>query len=384
MSVLTHKVRIIVRTKQQRERLTLPLVVSHQLYNAGLEERASAWSKSKIRISCNDQFKSITTLAGNPSLAGLPVNLLRWPLKKLDKSFKGFFDRVKKGQKPGYPRFKSFDRWNTFGYTDRQCWAVDVEKNRLDLRTLGWFKLKPHRLIDGEIRSLQIKRQGRKWFALIAVRYDNAAGHVNDNSVGLDMGTTHLATLSTGGRIINVRPGKRLARRVAVAQRALARAKRGSKRRARRKNKLLRLRQHEANTRSTYLHQQSAALVQRFSTIIIEDLKIRNMTHSAKGTIEAPGSNVAQKTGLNRSISDAAWGRFAEFLTYKAVRAGGTVIRVNPKNTSNECSRCHAITPSKIGDLFRCRKCGLEMDRDHNAALVIEYRGVVIPQAIAA
>jgi putative transposase len=384
VSVLTHKVRIVVRTKRQREALTLPLVVSQQLYNAALEERSSAWAKSRKRIGLNDQMKSITTLKGDPSLANLPVNLLRWPLKKLDKAFKGFFDRVKKGQTPGYPRYKSKDRWDTFGYTDRKCWSVDVERNRLDLRTLGWFRLRPHRPIDGEIRSLQIKREGRKWFALISVRVDDATNHANDNSVGLDMGTTHLATLSTGERIVNVRTSRRLAPKVAEAQRALARAKRGSTRRRHVKAKLLALRCHEANSRATHLHQQSALLVRLFALIIIEDLTIRNMMRSAKGTVEAPGTNVAQKTGLNRSIGDAAWGCLADLLTYKAARAGGSVIRVDPRNTSNECSRCHAVTPSRIGDLFSCRKCGLTMDRDHNAALVIEYRGVVAPLAARA
>ena len=384
MSVLTHKIRIVVRTKRQREALTLPLVVSQQLYNAALEERSAAWSKNRIRITCNDQMKSITALGGDPSLGGLPVNLLRWPLKKLDKAYKGFFDRVGKGRKAGHPRYKSIERWNTFGYTDRQCWSVDVERGRLDLRTLGWFRLEPHRPIDGEIRSLQIKREGRKWFALISVRVEDPAIHANDNSIGLDMGTTHLSTLSTGDRIVNVRTNRRLAPKIAEAQRALARGKKGSKRRQRVKAKLLGLKQHEANCRATHLHQRSAALARDYAVIVIEDLGVKNMMWSAKGTVETPGTNVAQKTGLNRSIGDAAWGRFSGFLTYKAVRAGGSVIRVDPRNTSNECSRCHAITPSRIGDLFECRSCGLRMDRDHNAALIIEHRGVVVPQVARA
>jgi putative transposase len=198
------------------------------------------------------------------------------------------------------------------------------------------------------------------------------------------MGTTHLATLSTGEHLLNIRTSRRLAPKVAEAQRALARAKKGSKRRRHVKERLLRLKRHEANCRSTHLHQQSAALTRRFGTIVIEDLKIRNMMRSAKGTVEEPGTNVARKTGLNRSIGDAAWGRFAELLTYKAERAGGSVLRVNPRNTSNECSRCHTITPSRIGDLFSCPRCGLTMDRDYNAALVIEQRGVVAPIAEAA
>ena len=108
------------------------------------------------------------------------------------------------------------------------------------------------------------------------------------------------------------------------------------------------------------------------------------MMGSAKGTIEEPGSQVAQKSALNRSIGDASWSRFINYLVYKAGRAGGRVIRVNPKNTSNICSRCHRFTQSKIGDDFCCAHCGHVSDRDCNAALNILGRGVVIPVAEAA
>ena len=98
--------------------------------------------------------------------------------------------------------------------------------------------------------------------------------------------------------------------------------------------------------------------------------------------------DMADQAGFAKRIKELVaqddWGSFAELLIYKAERAGGSVIRVDPRNTSNECSRCHAITPSKICDLFSCRKCGLAMDRDHKAALVIKQRGVVAPIAKAA
>ena len=105
------------------------------------------------------------------------------------------------------------------------------------------------------------------------------------------------------------------------------------------------------------------------------------MMRSAKGTVEEPGSRVAQKSGLNRSIGDAGWARFVILLSYKAERAGGKVIRVNPKNTSNLCSKCQRLTPSRIGDDFCCADCGQTMDRDHNAALNILGRGIVVPVA---
>ena len=159
---------------------------------------------------------------------------------------------------------------------------------------------------------------------------------------------------------------------------------RGSKRRRRLKDRLACLKRREANARSAYLHQQSASLARRYGTIVIEQLAIKNMMRSARGTVEEPGTMVAKKSALNRSISDAAWGRLITFLVYKAERAGGRVIRVNPKNTSNLCSRCGHLTPSKIGDDFSWAACGHSLDRDHNAVRNILARGIVVPVAEAA
>ena len=379
--MLTHKVRMTVRSKRQREALCGALETSRLLYNAGLEERSGAWRKAMVRIGFYDQCKSLTELSGDPSLQGLPVTLLRWPLKRLELSFKGFFRRVRQGQVPGFPRFRSITRWNSFGYTDRCGWKL--VGRRLDLSRIGRFRLHLHRPLEGELRSLAIKREGRKWIALISLEVANAEHHPGP-SIGLDLGLTRLATLSNGEILANPREGKRRARAIAAAGRALARATRGSKRRRRLKDRLACLKRREANARSTYLHQQSAALVRRYGTIVIEQLNIKNMMRSAKGSVEEPGIKVAQKSGLNRSISDAAWGRFITFLVYKAARAGGQVIRVNPHNTSNLCSRCGHLTQTKIGDDFSCMDCGHTIDRDHNAALNILARGVVIPVAEAA
>ena len=385
MVMLTHKLRMTVRTKRQREALSRALETSRLLYNAGLEERSGAWSKAELRISLHDQYKGLTVLSGDPSLHGLPVALLRWPLRRLDLAFKGFFRRVRQGQAPGFPRFRSASRWLSFGYSDRCGWKL--VGRRLDLSRIGRFPLHLHRPIEGEVRSLAIRREGRKWFALITVELANSEAHANAHpgpAVGVDLGLTRLATLSTGKVLANPRESKRRARAIAAAARALARAVRGSKRRRRVKDRLASLKRREANARSTYLHQQSAWLTRRYRTIVIEDLSIKNMMRSARGSVEEPGCKVVQKSGLNRSIADAAWGRFVGFLAYKAERAGGQVIRVKPHHSSNCCSLCRRLTPSKIGDAFSCAHCGHTMDRDHNAALNILARDVVVPVAQAA
>ncbi len=389
MSVITHKVRMTVRTARQRGRLEEALSVSCDLYNAGLEERSSAWRKNRVTITKGDQQKSITALSGDASLCDLPVNLLRWPLAKLDLAYQSFFRRVKAGQTPGHPRFKAKARWDTFGYTDRQCWKFIRQGDgrlgaKLELSRIGTFRLSLHRPIKGEVRSLQIKREGRKWFALISVRVEDAAEHANPGStIGCDVGTTHLVTLSTGEHVPNPREGRRRSARIAEAQRALARGCKGSKRRARVRARYASLKRHERNARSTHLHQVSARLARGYGTIVFEDLKVTNMVRSASGSMEEPGTNVAQKSGLNRSIHDAGWGRLVDFTSYKAARAGGTVLKVDPKHSSNECHRCGVRTPTPIGSVFVCG-CGVAMDRDHNAALVILKRGVVVPDVVAA
>ena len=379
--MLTHMLRMTVRTRQQREALETALETSRLLYNAALEERSGAWGKAKLRIGYPDQCRSLTMLSGDPSLHGLAVALLRWPLRRLDQAFKGFFGRVRKGQSPGFPRFRSFTRWRSFGYSDHSGWKL--VGRRLELSRIGVFRLALHRRLEGELRSLIIRREGRKWFALITFELANAQHHPGA-AIGIDLGLTRLATLSNGEILANARVGKRRSRLIAATSRALARARRGSKRRLRLKQRLAGLRRREANARSTYLHQQSAALIRRYATIIVEDLAIQNMMRSAKGTLEQPGTRVAQKCGLNRSIADAGWGKFLNYLAYKAERAGGQLIRVKPHHTSNLCSRCQQLTPSTIGDDYRCGYCGLLIDRDHNAALNILGRGIVTPATAAA
>ncbi|HJP68442.1 MAG TPA: transposase [Sphingomicrobium sp.] len=217
--MLTHKLRMTVRTRRQREALSTALETSRLLYNAALEERCGAWSKAKLTIGYPDQCRSLTILSGDASLNGFPVALLRWPLKRLDHAFKGFFRRVRERQRPGFPRFRSSTRWRSFGYCDREGWKLIGE--RLKLSRIGVFRLALHRQLEGEVRSLIIRREGRKWFAFVTFELANAPAH-SGPAIGLDLGLTRLATLSTGEVLPNPREGKRRSRAIAAAHRALA------------------------------------------------------------------------------------------------------------------------------------------------------------------
>jgi putative transposase len=188
-----------------------------------------------------------------------------------------------------------------------------------------------------------------------------------------------LATLSTGEIIANPRFGAAAARGIG-SQRKLARAKRGSRRRLKAVAHLARQRRKLANRRKTHLHQFTAAITARFGGIAVEDLKVKTLTTSAKGTVERPGKNVRQKAGLNREILDTSPGMMISMLRYKAERASGRFAVVNARNTSQECSQCGRTVPKDLSvRIHRCAHCKMEVHRDVNAARNVLKRAVAGP-----
>jgi putative transposase len=274
-----------------------------QLYNAALQERVDAWKKAQVSITKLDQFKSLTQIRSfDETFAAVPVALSRWSIARVDDAFKGFFSRVKKGAKAGFPRFKAMSRWRSFGFAEWNGIRLKGKKLLFAPFASG-LKVKMHRPIpDGSsIKSCTFTRISRHWFITMAVEVPVAATHsAPDTMVGIDVGTEHLATTSAGFHIENIRPRTRREKDLRRAQRALARCKRGSTRRWKVRAKLAQVQRSIANIRSTHLHQISAKLAQIYAFIAVEKLQVNNMTRSAKGSAEEPGTNVRQKAGLNR------------------------------------------------------------------------------------
>ncbi len=373
MPLITHKIRIDVRTDAQRERLSHALEFSCDLYNAALEERISAYAKKGVLVGLYDQFKSITEMNQEGILPDFTVAFMRWPLMKLNYAFNGFFRRALKGQS-GFPRFRNISRFNSFGYADKRGWKIDGKY--VILGKIGNFRMRNHRAIEGEIRSLSMKREGHRWFAIICVKIDSRK-HSNDNVIGIDVGVCDVATFSTGESVANRNIEKRRAGAVRRARRKIARAQIGSNNRKKACFRLSNIKKKERNERRTGHHQISARLAREFSLIVVEDLNIKNLSRSSKGTLASPGINVAQKRGINRSIRDAGWGVLFQMLAYKAECAGGELIRVNPAHTSSDCSGCGARTPNaRNRKNYHCSACGLKIDADVNGALNVLQRGL--------
>ncbi|TLX16861.1 RNA-guided endonuclease TnpB family protein [Rhizobium sp. MHM7A] len=375
--LLTYRFKL-APTKAQYAALSQLCEDQRQLYNAALQERVEAWKKQQISITKLDQFNSLSEIRSfDRTYSSVPSRLSRWTISRVDDAFKGFFSRVKRGTKAGFPRFKPRSRWKSFGFSEWSGIRLNDEKLLFSGLT-GRLKVRLHRPIpDGaSLKACTFTRTGRFWYVAIQMDVPVAEGHAKPETiVGIDVGIEHLAFLSDGTYIENPRIGKAHQRKVRVAQRALTRCKRGSKRRIKVKEKLALLKRKTANARATYLHQASAKITRNYAFIGVEKLNVKNMTGSAKGTVEEPGKNVRQKAGINRAMLDASVSRLISFVDYKAERAGGQMVKVNSKNTSQECFFCESIVEKSLDERqHQCPHCGVDLPRDYNSALVVLKR----------
>jgi len=238
-------------------------------------------------------------------------------------------------------------------------------------KQLGPLRIVLDRPLVGTVKSWMLKREGREWYAIAGLEIEKEQpAPVNNKVVGIDRGVVLMLADSEGRVVPNPRFGKQLERRLARAQRRLAKKKRGSKNQQKARAKVARLHRLAARRREVLVHTQSRYYAEHFGTVKIEDLNIAAMTASARGTKEAPGSQVKQKAGLNRAILDSGWGLFDLSLRYKMAENGGELLRYAPPYTSQECPHCHHVSAANriSQSLFVCEKCGYEGNADVVAA----------------
>lgn len=287
----------------------------------------------------------------------------------LDKAYKHFFRRVKNGEKAGFPRFKS-------KHDSRQSYQSSTAKfkdGKLYLPKIGFVKAVFHREFEGSVKTVTVSSEAGQYFASINYEdgIDRVPGTNNGKSIGIDVGVKVFAYLSNGEAIKHVDLKKEIAD-VIKAQKILSRRKKGSANRTKAKAKLAKKHLKLRNKRNDFLHKVTQRLSEN-QTIVVEDLKIKNMSRSAKGSIDNPNMRSSAKSGLNRSILQQSWGTFFDMLEYKLERNGGKLVRVNPRHTSQTCSCCghiskeNRLTQSK----FVCQACGNTLNADYNASVNI-------------
>lgn len=341
-------------TKRQDILLTDTLEHLCVLYNSALEHRKLSWEQEQKSVQYNDQQAALVEFRRrSPEVKMYPSVMQRDPLRRVDLAFKDFFRRLKSGEKPGYPRFKSKTQYHSFTVAE----AFRFEGNVVYLPKWGGFRFKTKHKMKGTPKVLRINRVGRHWILKASCDIGPAPEKlVVRNAVGVDLGLTTLATLSDGTQIVNPRWTKQEENRLAEANRDLSRRTKGSNNRKKSKERLRRIHQRIAGLRRSYLHDVSRILVDKYDLIAHENLKISEMAKSRFG----------------KSIMDAAWGELLFQIKYKAESAGKWFVPVEPRGTTQTCSGCGELVPKRIWNrTHNCPKCGLSLGRDHNAALNI-------------
>jgi putative transposase len=318
--------------------------------------------------------------------------------------FAAYFQRVReaenakqrarsKGEQPterrvGYPRFKPRQRFNQvlFVAGDGAKWEAtdDGRWAHTTFQAVGRVKVRQHRAMVGRVKTLQLKREHRRWYVIVVTDAEVEPLPPTGRAVGVDVGVARFLTTSDGEVVGNPRFLDAAQRRIADLQRRKQRARPGSGNHKRIRRQLAREWCKVRNRRRDFHHKTARALVDTCNALALEALRVDAMTASASGTIEQPGTNVAAKRGLNRSILDAGWAQFTSILTAKAESAGRRVVRVDPSYTSLTCHTCGARCARPRQDTVVCPAHG-ELDADLNGARNIASRaGLGSGQASAA
>jgi len=307
-------------------------------------------------------------------LANLPSQVLQQKLKDLDKAFKDGFD--KKQPLKRLPKFKRKGMADSFRYP--QGFKVDQDKSKVFLPKIGWVSYRNSRKIIGEAKNITVSRKGKHWTISIQTEYEaELLAHKSTSIVGIDMGIKQFATLSDGTVYAPLNSFKSKAERLAKLQRQLKNKKKFSNNWKKVKAKITQCHEDIGNARKDYLHKVSTEICENQAVIVIEDLRVKNMSKSSKGSHEKQGKRVAQKSGLNRSILDQGWSMFATMLDYKQDWNNGSVLRVPAHYTSQTCPCCrHVAKENRLTQAeFVCVECGYSNNADLVGAINVLTKG---------
>ena len=306
----------------------------------------------------------------NPFLKDCNAQVLQQSLKDLERAYKNFF-----GKRANFPKYKKKYRHDSIRFP--QGVELDEVKQQIRLPKIGWMRYRKSRDIIGTIKNVTVSRRGEKWDVSIQTEYEVVSSAPNPSEIGIDMGVKRFATLSNGDFVEPLNAFKQEQEKLAKLQRKLARQKKGSRNSRKTKRKIARLHRYIADSRRDFLHKTSTKIAKNHSIICVEDLKVSNMSASARGTKESPGKNVKQKSGLNRSILDQGWYGFFQMLSYKLEQRGGKLIKVDPRNTSRTCPRCGLVSAEnrKSQATFACIGCGYRSNADEVGAINILRAG---------
>jgi putative transposase len=360
---------LILPNKETARKLLEALDACRWLYNELLEKINIARDEGR-KLSTYETQNLIPNLkVKNPSLGGVYSKVLQMVNYTLHSNISSLAALKKRGKKVGHLRYKGKGWYNTLNY-NQSGFKIDQDHSRLHLSKIGDIKIKLHQKIEGRIKAVLIKREGKNWYAIVQADQEPEILPQTGRSVGIDVGLKVFAVDSDGNSIENPRYADRSAKKLAKYQRRLARCKKGSSNRKKIKAKISKTHKRINNQRDDFLHKLSRLYVNNYDNICIEDMDVKNLIEKDRDT------------GKHRSIHDVAWAKFAFMLLYKAQSAGRKLIAVDPHYTSQRCSCCGCIVKKELSDrVHDCPYCGFSSDRDYNAAVNILSAGMEQPVA---
>jgi putative transposase len=347
-------------TEAQSSALNGQLAEACRLYNAALQERRDAYRIARKSLGYCDQANQLKEIRAAGDLALANFSCCQDVLRRVDKTFNAFFGRVKNGRTPGYPRFRPVSRYDSITFPSYGDGCKLLDNGKLRLQGVGAVKVKLHRPIEGEIKTVTVKREAGKWYAVFSVECEAKPLPPSTEATGVDVGLSAFATLADGTKIENPRYYKEAQAKLRRAQRKVARGKRSGNNRKKAVRELQRAHAHVRNQREDFAHKVSRTLVALFGLIVTEQLNIKGL---------AAGM-------LAKSVNDAGWSSFIAKLAYKAEEAGRVLLKVDPRGTSQRCI-CGAPNPKTLSQRWHhCESCGLSVPRDHASALEILRLGL--------
>ncbi len=351
-------------TKRQVEKLEYILSICRTLYNSALIDRKNHYEKTGEGFTYNNHASILVRDKKTFSILNdVHSQVLQDVLRRVDKTFKAFFKRVKeKKGKSGYPRLKGENRYNSFTYPQS---GFEIVNNRLNLSKIGHIKIKLHRELRGIVKTCAIKREINRWYVCFSVELPESGKKPIEYTTGIDAGFRKVVTLSNGEAVENPSFYRKTLDKLRAAQQSLSRKKNGSSNRKKQRVAVAKLHGKIAAKRRDFLHKLSRKLVSTYDLVAIEKLNLNNMIQSNKY--------------ISKPLYDTGWGYLKDMLSYKAEDAGKRVIEVNPNGTSEICSVCgEPVQKSMFTKIHKCPSCGLVMGRDHNAAVNILRAGTVL------
>ncbi len=356
MSRRTFKYRLYPN-RQQREKLQATLDVCRELYNAGLQERRDAWSSHRKGVGYVAQANQLGEIKDlREDVRAVHSQVLQDVLRRLDKAFQAFFLRCQRGQVPGFPRFRSKNRYDSFTYP-QAGFKLD---GRLSLSKIGNVKIKLHRPVKGEMKTLTIRQENGFWYACFSCVVEPEPLPTNEKAVGVDVGLTFFAVLSDGREIDNPRFFKKMQKHLGRAQRRVDRCRRFSKRWKKAVRIAAKIQRKVFNQRNDFQHKLSRDFVNNYGTIVVEDLNLKGLSGGM----------------LSKSVHDAGWAAFFSKLAYKAESAGRQFLPVDARGTSQRCPCGEPNIKLLANREHSCVKCGLVTTRDHASAMEILRLGL--------